>query len=261
MKRCFSSLLCLLLLGGTAGKAQTSFEVEEKRNEVKLNLFSLSVSTVSLQYERNLRPHVTLALGLRFSPVSRLPFRNQFFTTSSSSGNEDVVTEALNATRVRNFALTPEMRYYFRRDGEARGLYGALFARYSSYGLTSSFRTKSNSTASGFVDVGVDGTLRSGSLGLMLGAKFRLSNTVMLDWWIAGPMYTSGTLRLNADLGEDALTQEDRDRIQSDADRGISIGPVDLQAENVTFRTDGFSLKVPVQYFELRTGLAVGIRF
>ncbi len=258
MKKYLLSPLFLLLLTGPAGRAQG---FGERKNEVKLNLPSLALKTLSLQYERDLRPHLTAALGIRFSPASSLPFRDALTVSGGVGSSDDVVLEGIRNTRLRNFAITPEVRYYFRRDGEARGLYGALFGRYASNGITSSFRTSSTSTSTGYRDVVVDGSFTAGSIGLMLGAKFRLSNTVMLDWWIAGPMYTSGTLNLDVDLGQDVLTPDDRDKIQRDADRGVTIGPVSITDGKVTFRTDGFKVKVPVQFPELRTGLALGIRF
>jgi hypothetical protein len=107
----------------------------------------------------------------------------------------------------------------------------------------------------------VNGRFHAGSIGLLLGAKFRLSNTVMLDWWIAGPMYTSGTIKLDVDLDASTLTPDDRDQIQQDADRGVTIGPLDLKAGSVKFREDGFDLQAPLRITELRTGLAIGIRF
>ena len=247
-----------LLLAGSAGKAQL---IEERQNEVKMNLLSLAVKTVSLQYERNLRPHLTVALGIRFSPMSSLPFRNQLTPSGGSDNSNNVVTEALSSIRLRNFALTPEVRCYFRRDGEARGFYGALFGRYSADGFTSTFRTENNSSATGYRDVAIYGGYRAASIGLMLGAKFRLSRTVMLDWWIAGPMYSSGTLSLDVVLGQGAISQEERNNIQQDTDRGITIGTLNLKSGSVNFREDGFSLKTPLAVFELRTGLAIGIRF
>ncbi len=258
MKKYLLSPLFLLLLTGVAGKAQGP---GERKNELKLNLFSLALKTVSVQYERDLRPHLTAALGVRYSPPSSLPFRDELSVSGGAGSSDDVILEGLTNTRLRNFAITPEVRYYFRRDGEPRGLYGALFGRYASNGITSSFRTESTSSSTGYRDVVVDGSFNAGSIGLMLGAKFRLSNTVMLDWWIAGPMYTSGTLNLDVDLGQDVLTPDDRDKIQRDADRGVSIGPVNITDGKVTFRTDGFNVKVPIQLPEFRTGLALGIRF
>ncbi len=246
------------LLAAPAGRAQL---YTDRQNEVKLNLFSLAVKTVSLQYERNLRPHLTGAIGFRFSPLSSLPFQNQLGISGSTANGDNVVTQAVRAIRIRNFALTPEIRYYFRRDGEARGLYGALFGRYSAEGIRSTFRTESNSSATGYRDVLADGHYNAASIGLMLGAKFRISQTVMLDWWIAGPMYSSGTLSLNVALGQGAITQQDRNNIQQDADQGISVGPLDLRSGSVNFREDGFSLSTPLHLVSFRTGLALGIRF
>jgi hypothetical protein len=233
--------------------AQTS-----RPNEVKINLPSLAVKTISLQYERGLGRGLSAALGVRFGPETGVPFKG-LFSNSAGSGSDQNVDRAIDALRMSNFALTPEVRYYFSGTSD-HGFYTALFGRYATSSLSIDFLAQDDQVPGEQRPIQSSGRYRSGGVGLLAGVKWRIRDRVSIDWWIAGPMYVSGKAQIDVNTDMSSLDANRREEIRSDVEKGIEIGGQKLNG-SVTFNNNGFSISAPLSMFQFRTGLAVGIAF
>ena len=117
---------------GNLSLAQTvqssTYDDEEQRNIVKLNVAAFALKTFSVQYERALGRKTSLALGFRATPKSHLPFKS---TIESIIDDEETWRNVRNL-ETGSFAITPEFRYYLGKQ-DRRGFYLAPFVRYSHY--------------------------------------------------------------------------------------------------------------------------------
>lgn len=163
------------------------------RNVAKLNLFSLGLTNISLQYEYAFHKNMSAALGFSIMPSRGLP--SFVPTTSDSIG-------ILKAFKFSGFSITPEFRWYPGKKLENQaphGFYLAPYFRYSSYSLSTIFPYKyPQSNLSGGVDttiINMDITAKySGfGVGLMIGAQWIIKNRVSIDWWILGGHYGSSS--------------------------------------------------------------------
>ena len=182
MKNLF--LLCLLVFS-------LSSQGQENPNIVKINIGSLLVKNFSFQYERAVSTKTSAALGIRFQPYGDIPFQSWF---------EDQIDEPdiqIGQGKTGNFALTPEFRYYFKRG--LHGLYIAPYARYASYKIEAPVRYASLlTTKTAFFK----GDIYSFSGGVLFGSQFKLTNNLVLDWYIIGAHIggSSGELNFTANL-------------------------------------------------------------
>ena len=90
--------------------------------------------------------------------------------------------------------------------------------------------------------------------GLMLGAQFKLSNKIYLDWWIMGPNYGSSSGKLTGSKVMDAMEQQDlRDE----------LADLDIPLTKFTYEVNGtgatMNFKGP--WAGIRAGICIGIRF
>lgn len=165
----FASLLAFLLI-------QLPTQAQQRRNTparrpdattempanlLKINFISLVAATGSFFYERVINERMSAQLGVQFTSYAG------FFT-----GNE----------RLRNFAFTPEFRYYLTSLEAPKGFYVAPFLRYRESSITG--------------DVSVAGrkfdgkaTVTSFGGGVLLGGQFLVSNRVSVEAFI-GPTFS-----------------------------------------------------------------------
>ena len=160
-------------------------------NVVKINLGSLIVKNISLQYERAISNKTSVALGVRFMPNTNIPFQSWI---------EDQVNDPdvqVGRIKLGNFALTPEFRFYFKEA--LKGLYIAPYARYASYAMTAPVNYQSLLTTK---TADFDGDIYSFSGGVLFGSQFMLSKNLVLDWYIIGAHIggSSGELNFAASL-------------------------------------------------------------
>lgn len=224
-----------------------------KKNIVKLNLSSLVFKNVSLQYERVVKPKMSVAVGVSLMPKSDLPFaktlRDEF------SDNADA-QRAIETTKLGNFSITPEVRFYVGRKGAPTGFYIAPYARYAhmSFEQLYEFTASNNKVYKPLIK----GDINYFGGGLMFGTQWNLSKSITLDWWIAGGHFgsTSGTLVGTADMSD--LTPADRTDLEND------IEDVDLPLINTdaTVSSNQVAVKLSGSYVGVRAfGLALGIKF
>lgn len=84
---------------------------KELNNIVKINLGSIAVKNIALQYERAVGKKISVAMGVRFQPYGTIPFKSVI---------EDQVDEPdvkVGDMKLGNIAISPEFRYYFGKKG------------------------------------------------------------------------------------------------------------------------------------------------
>lgn len=166
------------------------------KNIAKINLTSLVFSTFSLQYERLLPHKMSVALGIKMRPSASIPFKNAIINLASGDEEDEELTDFIESTRISNFVITPEFRYYLSKES-GRGFYLAPFLRYEQYNLSSTLSfTDTNDVKT---NVPFKGSLKNFGVGLLIGSQFRIGDRITLDWWILGPYYSfSSQLNLKA---------------------------------------------------------------
>lgn len=225
--------------------------IKRADNIVKLNVTSLLLKNVSLQYERILTKHMSVAMGLRLMPKSRLPFSNAI---ENSIGDEDPETlKFVQDTRVGGFAITPEFRYYVGA-GYGKGFYLAPYLRYQRFNIESIYAFEDDQNTIQNIDF--KGDYNNFGIGLMVGSQFMLGKYITLDWWILGPQYGSNKLNLRASGFN--LSDDDVNTLRNDITdvEFLGIKPeTDISNTNATIKASkGFAA---IRGF----GLCLGFRF
>lgn len=241
------SMLLLATICTTILLAQkTDEEPAAAKNVVKLNLFAIALKNISLQYERQVARKVTVAGTLRFMPKGSIPLKRLF----NQSDDPDVERQ-INGLKVGNFAFMPEVRYYFSKKGAFRGFYTGLFANIASYSANVPIQYDNNGKTE---TIPMSGKLTGITGGLMLGAQFKLSNKIYLDWWILGPQYGSSKGSLSGQKNMNAQEQQDlKDELE-----GLDI-PLTKFTYNVNSTGATMDFKGP--WAGIRSGLCIGFRF
>ena len=200
-----------------------------KKNVIKVNLGSLSVKNIALQFERAIGKKTSIALGVRFQPYGTIPLKA---TIENAVDDPDV---QVGNIKIGNFALTPEFRLYLGKAA-LKGFYIAPYARYASYKMQTPFNYTSGTTTKTALFIG---KISSFSGGLLLGSQFRISNSVVLDWWILGGHYgnSNGSLTVVT-----PLTTTEQDDIRATlADIDIPLFKIDynINANGGTITSKG----------------------
>ena len=151
-----------------AGLIMSSSVFAQKKNAIKVNIFSPIVRTGSFFYERALSDGASAQLG--------------FFYTGYK------VTD----TKFTGFGITPEVRIYPSKNEDIKGFYVAPFLRYQNFTL------KDEVTAS-------KGTLSTFGGGVLIGGQFLFGNIVTLDIFI-GPAYNTGSIKVDSGSESDFST-------------------------------------------------------
>src|SRR5690606_31972725 len=189
-------------------------------NIVKINVLALPLRNFSLQYERMVSPKISLALGVSIIPRGRFPLLGSF----ESYINDDETFTQLEDARVGRTAITLESRFYLGKKGGLQGFYIAPYLRYSTYGLQMDdfAYTITVETASGTYeetrDIALSGRANGFTGGVLLGAQWRVSPRLYLDWWILGAAYGTANGNLDGVAALNPLEQEGLRRSLNDLD-------------------------------------------
>jgi hypothetical protein len=184
---------------------------------------------LALQYERQLGKKISLALGLRLQPYGRVPFRSPI---DNRLDKEDV---SLRESRMGNFAITPEFRYYLGKSA-MKGLYLAPYARYADFEIQSAVDYTSLSVRK---TAFFKGHIHSLSGGLLFGTQFSLSKNLMLDCWILGGHYgaSGGELQFTATLNQQE--QDDLRKTLDETDIPLIKLEYDINSNGGSIRSKG----------------------
>lgn len=219
---------------------------------VKVNLTSLLFKNGSFQVERVISPKSSFALGVSFLPKTGLPFAS---TLSEEFGDNADAQRAIETTRLSNFAITPEYRFYL--SGKApKGFYIAPFARYQHMNFQQQYSfTASNGKVYNPI---ISGNINNIGGGILLGAQWNLSKKLTFDWWIAGPIYgsSSGDLSGTSDMSD--LSAQGRADLEND----IESVDIPLTKLDATVGNNRIDVKLSGAYAGVRAfGFALGFRF
>lgn len=249
----FIALLCSTSLGLQAQSSTANVFGEDSKNLVKMNVAAALVTkTLSFQYERAVTSRTSVALGFRTMPKSTLPFSSKL---ENLANDNDV--EARNAVRdfkTSNFAITPEVRFYLGQ-GVFRGFYLAPFVSYAKYNVESPISVvvpQLNTTES----ILFQGDIKTITGGVMVGAQWKLSKLVYLDWWIAGPHFGHSNGKL---VGKKTLNTLEQQELRGQLSDLLD----DLPVIKPTYAVDGNGATIDLKgpWAGVRGGVAVGFRF
>ncbi|MEP6615343.1 MAG: DUF3575 domain-containing protein [Ginsengibacter sp.] len=196
----------------------------DKKNVVKLNFSALAIKNISLQYERQVSHKSSVALNVHALPFGKAPFRS---IIKNIVDNQDAKIDQL---KVGIFGVAPEYRFYLGKNGAFHGLYLGPFISYNSYktDLPISYDYGSGTNTGIF-----SGKINAYTAGLQLGAQWKLSKSIFLDWWIIGPnigtgsgksVYTSNLSYLEQ-AGLSIELQQLKDDVPYHLIKSYSVGP------------------------------------
>ena len=227
-------------------------EVEPGKNLIKINLLALPLNSYSFQLERAIGRKTAVGLGLRYMPKSGLPLKSQI----ENLIDDPETFEQIQNLKTGNLAITPEVRFYMGK-GVFRGFYVAPFVRYAKYTAELPFNfevfDQNGNTTSEMIPLSGDLTTLTG--GLLLGAQWKLSKLIYLDWSFFGPQY--GTSKGNIS-GKRSLTTEEQDALRDELST-----LEDLPLVNTTYTVDSEGAKVDFKgpWAGIRSSFSIGVRF
>ena len=219
----------------TEVKATTA---DEGKNLIKLNLPSLVMKTVNVQYERAIYGKTSVGIGVRLMPKGKAPF---------SSALEEI-DDQLGSLEMGNIAITPEIKFYMGK-GVFKGFYIAPYLKYANYDLSIDYEYGDNGES-----IPLSGKLNTYTAGVLFGAQWRLAKKFYLDWSIFGPQY--GISRGNI-AGKKALNaQEQADLKQELDDIDLPVGEI-----RSTVNASGATVDLKGPWTGIRANIGIGYRF
>ncbi len=249
------SFISIISLAQTREK--DSFYQLADKNIIKINATSPIINNYSFQYERVISKRVSFAFSYRFMPQSNIPFKG---TIIDLSDDTNAATDAIENMKLSNYALTPEIRFYVGKKGYGKGFYLAPFFRHAKY-EASQFRIEyqidsPDPSYNYNGTLNLSGDLKSNTFGLLIGAQWFLSRSVVLDWWILGPHAGFGKGNLNG-LSDRPLTEIEQREIL-DKLEDIEIPFAD---KTVEVNSRGANMKLDGLWGGLRAGISIGVKF
>ena len=257
MRKFVLTLLSLAVITVSQGQEkQKDVSSDFKKNIVKLNLFSLPLKNLSLQYERGLTRKISVSLGLRLEPKGSLPLKNTIKNSMDVEDNDtaDAGLDFVNNAQVSNWAITPEFRYYFGKK-PLNGFYIAPFVRIGGYGVDWNYKFEKDDGSS--KPVHLKGRSSAFSAGLLFGAQWHLRGNIVLDWWILGPQYGTYNVSLEAQGDFSDLTDSEKANLKKSIS-GVGFDGKKFDAEVTdTHVTATNKISLP----GIRTGFCIGYTF
>jgi hypothetical protein len=208
-------LFFIVLLFSLPALSQTP----EGKNMVKFNFSALLFKGFNVQYERQLLPKVTAALGYGIIPLSSIPFKSYI--------KDQVYIPNVNVSdyRAGTFVFTPEVRYYFGKKGAYHGFYLAPYARLGFYKINGPIIYSNSSGQNQRADF--SGKLTAITGGLLVGSAWQLSDKFYLDCWIAGASFGGENGKFTA---SSALSPSDQESLRKNLN-SISLKYITLTSE------------------------------
>jgi hypothetical protein len=230
----------------------------KKESIIKINVPALVFKNFSFQYEKAINQKRSFAVAVRFRPKSSIPFQQTIADLFTDT------TIRLDLARMGNIGITPEYRFYLGKKGVLQGLYFGPFISYNYYSGDAPINYWAyNSQTNQFIPkVAVfKGRINTFTAGLQVGAQWKLSNKLSLDWWIVGLNYgfNSGDFKYRGILTVDEQITLQEVKLRPMKELLSSVTTIDVyepaNANGAAFKTSG-------QWFGIRAmGINLGYRF
>ena len=219
---------------------------------IKLNLLALPLNNFSFQAERAIGNKIAVGLGFRFMPKSELPLKSQIENLIDDPETWDQIKNV----RTGNFAITPEVRFYMGK-GVFRGFYVAPFVRFARYTLDLPFNFDvPNSTGGSTAElIPLSGDLNAITGGVLLGAQWKITNLIYLDWSFFGPQYGGSNGSIS---GKRPLTTDEQNALREEL---LSLDDLPLVKTTYTVDRNGANVDFKGPWAGIRSSFSVGFRF
>jgi hypothetical protein len=246
----FIKLLTVVLFATAQSALAQEIKVDSiqkmDKNLAKINLIGFSING---QYERILNKRFSVALSYKFLPSGKLFFRGLIPVTDQQA------RESLDDLVLSNSAITPEVRFYVGKKGFGRGFYLAPFyrsAKFNGKGIGIDF-TLDNGQNTTF---NMEGSIKSSTFGLLLGAQWKIGKNFWLDWQILGPHYGRATGNIIG-ISTASLSATE----QTNLFNALSDINIPFTNEKVTVDANKATLGLTGPWAGLRTGISLGFDF
>ena len=233
---------------------------------LKLNLSAAALGAATLQYEKAVGRHMSLALGLGYRPQQLIPFAKNLEKYIDFADNKiDYISfENVRKTEAKLglFHVTPELRFYFGKQAAPIGFYVSVFAKYNDYqGKVPVFIDIDYRNLPVRLELPVDTQLKTASAGLMIGRQFRLGNRFTFDWYIAGGHFGRAKINGESKQNLEGFDEDFRTRLRSKI-----LNTFEINEEYLGLVVDNQGVKINnvrhLQYANLRGfGFNLGYRF
>ncbi len=243
------TLVLIILISSNKMQAQVVDPVNtnEKINILKINVPALFLKNISFQYERKTRKKNSFVLAVRYRPKSTMPFQ------STVEKLIDQSSVRVDLFKMGNFGITPEYRFYFGKKAAPQGFYIGPFISYNHYNADIPINYMSDTKTGVF-----KGGINTFTAGFQVGAQWRLSEKIYLDWWIVGPNYgiSKGDFICNTSLNEIEQISMDFELFR------LMEGTNPRIIDSYKVNSDGASFKVDGPWGGIRAmGINMGYRF
>jgi|688.fasta_scaffold265273_2 hypothetical protein len=222
-----------------------------KKNIIKLNLSSLAYKNIGVQYERALSSKISFALQGRYMLEGTIPGTSQL---------SDYSTDTINIfknLKISSWAVTPEFRFYVKEA--LRGFYIAPYARIRNMSINFPINyTDDNNKAQ---TINTKGSFTTIGGGIMIGANFKIGNSISLDWFILGGHYSATNIDISSKTSQ---TLSASDQLEVNDFLASTKEPLSTFIKNYSYSVTGNELRIKgnMNSLGLRgAGINLGFRF
>lgn len=241
-----------------AATEQSSVAVQQPAGEKqviphysKLHLAGLAYKDFVMRYEKLVSKQFSARVSFRFLPNAGLPFAT---TNLKGLGGVPNTIDIIDNFRLSNLAFTPELRICLNSKGNGHGFYIAPFYRYASF-REHSFLVDFVNDAGKTNSLKLHGNLTSSTLGMMLGAQWKLSKRLFFNWWLLGPHYNSANGLFNGTSSR-KLSHQEQNNLRDE----LRCIDSPLERYRVSVTAQGTCLQMGGAWSGLKGGLSVGIK-
>lgn len=171
--------------------AQSFAQKEVRREVLKVNLSAVAMGAATVQYEKVLGKHFSLALGAGYRPKKVFPYAKDLEKYLDVADNRIDYISFENVKKAESsigmYHITPEVRFYFGKKQAPIGTYLSIFGKYNDFhGDVPVFVDTDYRGLPVRLELPVNTKIKTASVGLMLGRQFRLGERFTFDWYVVG---------------------------------------------------------------------------
>lgn len=222
---------------------------------IKLNASQLALRNISLQYELGFHKNMSVALG--YSNLLTRTVPDRFIDNEKADG--------FKKPFLKGFAITPEFRFYPGKKEEKQaphGFYLAPYLRYSKYTIGSDL-VQIDSSQVNPVIYNLSGSLKSTTVGLMMGSQWIVGKHFSFDWWILGLGFGKSTFTLEGTTSGSILPTQ-QEKLKTNITENIEELPNFLTGGVIDIETTSNSAKIDINKIPMmsfRGMLTAGFNF